>query len=120
MLVNLIFWIVRFVQQPGWDYGALIVLAVALFLMAFVARIFAIKNQDRIIRLEERLRYAEVLPDELKSRQDELSMDQIIALRFASDDELASLYKRALDGELTAQKEIKVEVKEWRADHQRV
>jgi hypothetical protein len=99
----------------------------ALFLTAggasvgiMLARRFAVGVQDRVIRLEERLRMERLLPDDLKGRTDELTTDQLIGLRFASDDELAGLVRRVFAGELTDRKTIKQAVEDWRADHQRV
>ena len=120
MLANLIYWIVRFYQNPGWDNGALVVLAIALILMMFISRLFALRCQDRIIRLEERLRFQTVLDPETAAKAGGLRVGQIIALRFASDEELPELVKRVLNGELVSQKEIKLAVKNWRADNFRV
>ena len=99
----------------------------ALFLTAggasvgiMLARRFAVGVQDRVIRLEERLRMERLLPDDLRGGIDELTTDQLIGLRFASDDELAGLVRRVLAGELTDRKTIKQAVEDWRADHQRV
>ena len=85
-----------------------------------LARRFAVGVQDRVIRLEERIRMKELLPDDLQGRIGELTTDQLIGLRFASDAELPGLVRRVLDGELTDRKAIKQAVEDWRADHQRV
>ena len=98
-------------------FGAL--LAAALLVLALRARLFALCVQDRVIRLEERLRYERVLPEELRWRADELTVDQFIALRFASDDELPALMKKVLDEKITARKTIKQLIKNWRADYLR-
>ena len=92
---------------------------VAMVLAALFARVFALKAQDRVIRLEERLRMARLLPDDLKPRIDEVSTAQCVALRFASDEELPDLVRRALD-EQADQKTIKQTIKNWRPDYQRV
>ena len=94
-------------------------LAVALVLVAFFTRVNALKAQDRIIRLEERLRMERLLPDDLKPRVDDVSTAQLVALRFASDEELPALTRMALD-ENAAQKTIKQAIRSWRADYQRV
>jgi len=73
-----------------------------------------------VIRLEERLRYREVLSPELVKRADGLRTGQIVALRFAPDDELAGLVERTLNGEFAKNKEIKQAIKNWRGDHLRV
>lgn len=96
------------------------IFAVGVVLAAFFTRAFPLGVQDRVIRLEERLRMERILPDDLHSRVQEIGTDQVIALRFASDEELAELVRRVLDGELTEQKAIKAAVKSWRADHQRI
>ena len=85
-----------------------------------LARRFSLGVQDRVIRLEERLRLERTLPDELKGEIGQLTTDQLIALRFASDAELAGLVRRVLEGELTSRKAIKEAVEDWRADHQRI
>lgn len=120
LLINLIYWIVRMFQAPGWDYAALILLGVSLILLSLVSRLFAVKNQDRIIRLEETLRYSRVLSPELAARATGLRLGQIIALRFASDEELPGLVERTLNGEFKKQNDIKLAVTGWRADHHRV
>ena len=92
----------------------------AVLLIGFFARAFATGVQDRVIRLEERLRMAALFPDDLAGRIGELETDQLIGLRFASDDELEELTRRVLAGELSDRKEIKRAVRQWRADHQRI
>ncbi len=120
MLANLIFWIVRFYQRPGWDRGALVVLAIALIMLTFITRLFSLRCQDRLIRLEERLRYDRLLDPETAAKASNLNVSKIIALRFASDEELPGLVERVLAGELESQKDIKLQVKNWRADYFRV
>jgi hypothetical protein len=93
--------------------------AAALLVGVVLARIFALRVQDRVIRLEERLRYERILPADLQARSSELTTAQIIALRFASDAELPQLARKVLDGKLTNGKAIKGLVVNWRADHSR-
>jgi hypothetical protein len=94
-------------------------LAIALVLLFFVARTMAMTVQDRVIRLEERMRMRELLPVDLKSRINEFTVKQLVALRFASDGELPELARKVLDEKLVDQKAIKQLVKTWRADYQR-
>lgn len=96
-----------------------VLLAAALIVLALRARLFALAVQDRLIRMEERLRYERVLPEELRWRADELTVDQFVSLRFASDDELPALMKKALDEKLTSRKAIKQLIKNWRPDYLR-
>src|SRR5215467_5994734 len=96
-----------------------ILFAAALFLGVLYARLFALAVQDRVIRLEERLRYEKVLPEELRWRADELSINQFVALRFASDDELPALMRKVLDEKMTSRKAIKQVIKNWRPDYLR-
>lgn len=96
-----------------------IVMAIILLLAVGKARAHAMTAQDRIIRLEEKLRFAALLPPDLLARSQALTVRQIIGLRFASDDELPSLVKRALDENLT-EKQIKQAINKWRPDYLRV
>jgi hypothetical protein len=97
-----------------------LLLAVALIILAFLARIFALGVQDRVIRLEERLRYQQLLPDDLKPRIHEFTISQVVALRFASDAELSGLARKVLDSNLNNRKAIKQMIQNWRADYQRI
>lgn len=93
-----------------------LLLAVALILIFFHARLFALTVQDRVIRIEMRLRMERVLPGELKSRIGEFNVAQLVSLRFASDAELPELARRVLEEKLTGGKAIKQLVKNWQAD----
>ncbi len=96
-----------------------VILAAAFVVLVFRARIFALAVQDRVIRLEERLRYERVLPANLQARCGELTIGQIVALRFASDAELPALARKVLDEKLTERKAIKQLVKNWKPDYLR-
>jgi hypothetical protein len=96
-----------------------IVMSIVLFMAVGKARGHSLKAQDRIIRLEERLRFSALLPPELLASSQSLSEGQIIALRFASDSELPGLVQRTLSENLTA-KQIKQAITNWRPDYFRV
>ncbi len=120
LLFNLIWQIIRLSQEFSWDRAESVLLAAGLMILSLVARIQALKAQDRVIRLEERLRYRELLPKDLAEKASALRTRQIIALRFASDEELPELVSQVLDGKLNTTKEIKQAVKNWRGDYLRV
>jgi len=111
-----------YVVITDFSVGSLLMLvfAVGVIIAALFARLFALGVQDRVIRLEERLRLQRLLPDDLLARVEEVTTDQLVGLRFASDGELADLTRRVLDGELRDRKSIKRAVKEWRPDYQRI
>ena len=120
LLLHFLWTLVRLIQDPGPDRAESLVLAVALVLTAFASRTQPLKAQDRIIRLEERLRYAKLLPPDLAAKASALPASQIIALRFAGDAELPSLLQRTLAGEFATTKDIKLAIKDWRGDYLRV
>ncbi|MEO6656017.1 MAG: DUF6526 family protein [Pyrinomonadaceae bacterium] len=95
-------------------------LSFVFILMATAARLQALKVQDRVIRLEERMRYKEILSPELGAKAANLPVGQIVALRFASDGELAGLVERTLNGEFAKTKDIKLAIKNWRGGYHRV
>ncbi|MFN5417445.1 MAG: DUF6526 family protein [Flavobacteriia bacterium] len=90
-----------------------------LVLISFIARIYALKNQDRIIRLEMRLRYFEMTGKSFSDKEKQLKQGQIIALRFAGDNEILTLIDRAISEKLSS-KEIKLAITDWQADEKRV
>jgi hypothetical protein len=117
--VNLIVTIVAAVRSPGFFTAWSIVLALGLIGIAWYVRIFPLRAQDRLIRLEERLRLSQVLPEALRARIPELTPPQLIALRFAPDAELPSLVEQALRENLS-NAEIKKRIQVWRPDTFRV
>jgi hypothetical protein len=90
-----------------------------LFVLAGRLRSWATHLQDRVIRMEERIRLTAILPEPLRSRIAELSDSQIVGLRFASDAELPALFQRALDEKLS-RSDIKKAINDWRPDYSRV
>lgn len=118
-VIVLITMIYRAVMGPSLDSGLHIVIALWAVVAAVKIRLYALKVQDRIIRLEERLRLKEILPANLQSRIGDLNEGQLIGLRFASDGEVADLVQKTLDQKLD-RKQIKQAVKNWRPDFWRV
>jgi Family of unknown function (DUF6526) len=112
-LVTLVY---AFFHARDWMSWWRVVVAVALLLLVWAARLMALTVQNRVIRLEERLRLQHLLPDDLRSRAAELRTSQLIALRFCSDEELPEMCRAVLNGELTSSDEIKRRVKTWRPD----
>jgi len=122
ILILLVLSVVLMRQNPGGSllmYFWFLTASIALFIITFKVRFYPLKVQDRIIRLEERLRLTLLLPENLKKRIPELTEDQLIGLRFASDDEVSTLVELALDKHLT-RKEIKERIQNWRPDHYRI
>lgn len=103
----------------SFDSVVSLLLAIALILVALYARMFALTVQDRVIRLEMRLRLEGVLPPDLKPLIPKFSVDQLVALRFASDAELPSLCRRVLEEKLTKRSSIKELIKTWKPDYLR-
>ena len=96
-----------------------VVVAAGLLTTLLSARLAALAVQDRVIRLEERLRYARLLPEDLKARMGDFTIAQIVSLRFASDAELPGLARKVLSENLQDRKQIKQMVQNWRPDYLR-
>jgi hypothetical protein len=121
LFINLggsIYRLVKFGISYGTVMGLLV--ALALILLALFARVFALTAQDRVIRLEMRLRLAELLPADLRPRIPEFTVAQLVSLRFASDAELPALARKVLDEKLNDRKAIKQLIKDWQGDYLRV
>ncbi len=116
---NFISWVVYAVRHLSFFGIWQIIVAFGLIILAFKARSYALKVQDRVIRLEERLRLATLLPEPLRLRIPELTEGQLIALRFAPDAELSVIVETALKEKLTP-KQIKELIQNWRPDYWRV
>jgi hypothetical protein len=119
LLINVIVIAVQLFRTPGLLGSWLFVMSLALLVMAVRMRSYATHLQDRIIRVEERLRLQAVLQEPLRSRIGELTDTQLVGLRFASDAELPALAQRALDEKLS-RSDIKKGVTNWRPDYSRV
>ena len=119
LAVNLIIAIVQLVRHFNFHNGWVLVLSLALFVLFLLVRQYPLKVQDRVIRLEERLRLQALAPAEWHTQIYRLSEDQLIALRFAGDDEVVALAKQALEEHLN-RKQIKQRIRSWRPDEWRV
>jgi len=120
MAINLIWSIYKlWVTAFSWDGVERVLLALGLALGFLTTRVMALKVQDRVIRLEERLRYDRVLPADLRPLIGEFTVSQLVSLRFASDAELPALARKVLDEKMTERKAIKQLVKAWRPDYLR-
>lgn len=118
-IINIIVAIVFVVHRRDFYAVWFLVLSLAAFGALFRLRQYPLKVQDRVIRLEERLRLQALAPAEWHTQIYKLTEDQLIALRFASDDEVVELAKQALEQNLS-RKQIKERIRDWRADDWRV
>ena len=119
LILNLLHTIWRTIQRPSFDTLWGVVLAAGLVGTITAARLMALTVQDRVIRLEMRLRLNQLLSPDLQRSIGDLTPAQLIGLRFASDGELPDLVRRVLDGSLKTTKEIKKAVKNWQGDYLR-
>ncbi|MGO9639058.1 MAG: DUF6526 family protein [Terracidiphilus sp.] len=119
LFANLIVSIVYVVRHPCFYSAWFVVLSVTAILALLKMRLYPLKVQDRVIRLEERLRLQALAPSEWHTQIFRLTEDQLIGLRFAADDEVVELAKQALEHNLN-RKQIKERIKDWRADNWRV
>lgn len=120
MIINFINSLYWWVKMGFLLRGVLSVLVALALLVGFLtARTMALKVQDRVIRLEERLRYERILPADLKPRVGEFTVAQLVSLRFASDAELPGLARKVLEDKMTERKAIKQMVQSWRPDYLR-
>ena len=120
-----------FLLNLGWAVYSLIgvytvqaflnvLVAIALVILFLCARLFALKAQDRVIRLEMRLRMKELLPEEMQGRINDFTATQMVGLRFASDTELPKLARKVLDEDISAATPIKKLITDWQGDYHRV
>jgi Family of unknown function (DUF6526) len=117
--INLGWATLRMARSFSTDTVVGVVLAVALLLITFYARFFALRVQDRVIRLEMRLRLREILPADLAAHVPELTIPQLVAMRFASDAEMPDLMTRVLKDGIRDSKTIKQMVRDWQPDRVR-
>ena len=120
LLTNVIVAVVQLIRDPGLDRGWWLVVSIALLVLAGLVRMNPLRVQDRVIRLEESLRYYQAVPEEPAGRAASLTPARAAARRFASDGGLAGLVREVLGGRLTKPGEIKRAVKSWRAGTLRV
>ncbi len=120
LAANLLWALWTLIRFPSIATGLAVLTAFAILVVGLYARTNAQIVQNRVIRLEERLRLANILPADLKARIGELSTGQLIALRFASDGEVTDLVREVLAGDIQDKKVIKMKIKSWRADFLRV
>lgn len=116
LLANVINEIRHLWSDPTLHFAFQVVFAAALLTAALMSRTMALTVQDRVIRLEMRLRLRGILPPDLQLNIDTLTHRQLVALRFASDAEMAELVRDVLAGKLTTSKDIKTRIKTWQAD----
>ena len=119
LTVNLILRVIWAIRSPSLSNLWAIVMAVAFILIGWYLRLFPLAVQDRVIRMEERQRLGRLLPPDFRPRLGEFNRRQLVALRFASDEELPELAMRVLNEGISDKKTIKGMVQQWRADHLR-
>ena len=119
LLANLVCAVVALVHRQCFLHWWMLVLSLAAIILLFKLRNYPLKVQDRVIRLEERLRLQALAPAQWHAQIYRLTEDQLIGLRFASDDEVVELAKQALEHNLN-RKQIKERIKSWRPDEWRV
>jgi hypothetical protein len=118
-VANLVFAIISEVRRPDWLSTWYLVISLLVIVPIFKIRLYPLKVQDRVIRLEERLRLQALAPPEWHAQIYKLKEDQLVALRFASDDEVVELAKQTLEHGWN-RKQIKERIKNWRPDEWRV
>jgi hypothetical protein len=118
-LLNLVYAGFHVYRQPSLSSGWYVVLSLLAIVPLLKIRTYPLKVQDRVIRLEERLRLQALAPQEWHTQIYRLTEGQLIALRFAADDEVVSLAKEALEKNLN-RKQIKERIRSWRADDWRI
>ena len=116
LTANVVVAIADFLDHPSWHAGWWVVVSAALAAGLLASRASTLIVQNRLVGLEMRMRLTAVLPAELRPRIGDLTLRQIIGLRFASDGELAGLVQRCIAGELTTADDVKRQIRDWRPD----
>ena len=119
LLVNFIYTCRMLFESQDWPTVLRALVALALMLLFLFTRFMVLRVQDRVIRLEERLRLERLLPADLKGQIEKFSVEQLVALRFASDAELPTLARTVLDKGITKRADIKAMITTWRGDYLR-
>ncbi len=119
LVVNFVWCLLQAGRSPSFGSAWGVAMALAFFGFFFYMRLFALTVQDRVIRLEMRLRLEKLLSGDLAPRIPELSTGQLVALRFASDGELPALVREVLDGGIRGRDAIKRKIRDWQPDHLR-
>ena len=115
LVANLVIAVIWLVHRPCFPHVWILVLSIAAILLTLKVRQFPLKVQDRVIRLEERLRLQALAPQEWHAQIYKLSVDQLVGLRFAADNEVVELARQALEHGWN-RKEIKARIQSWRSD----
>lgn len=116
LAINVVVAIAYFVDDPSWLSGWLVLVSMALAAGLIAVRASILIVQNRLVGLEMRLRLTAILPADLRGRIGDLTLRQIIGLRFASDAEMAGLVNRCIAGELTTADDVKRQIRDWRPD----
>jgi hypothetical protein len=119
LILNVVAQVLYFLKYHTPYKLFMILVALTLALIPFSLRTMTARVQDRVIRLEERLRLSNLLPAEMHSGINDLTPGQLVGLRFAPDDEVVGLAQRCMSGELTKGEQIKKEIRNWRPDYLR-
>lgn len=120
LLLNVVNEVRRAYYYPSGGRVVAVIVAIAILTLGLLARTMPLRVQDRLIRLEMRMRLQQVLPPDLRARIGDLTPGQLVALRFACDAELPDMVRDVLEGRLKTGKEIKMRVKDWQSDWLRV
>ena len=120
LFINAIVASVQAVRVPSLLAAWNVVVAIALVISIYLARSYALTVQNRVIRLEERIRLQRCLPEDLSARIHEIRTEHLIGLRFCSDEELADMVRAILAGEVRNRQDIKRRIRTWRSDLLRV